>query len=275
MRHGVPSINADMGESFGIHSFGNDVALLNIVDAVNVACGMHAGDPSTMHVTVLQSLEAGVSVGAHPGLPDLVGFGRRSMAVSANELRDLVRYQVGALKGFIDALGGTLHHIKPHGAMFGMVARDEDLMNALCDVAVQYEVPIFGLAGTVHEKIANRRNVPFIAEFYVDMEYQDDGMIRLARHSNRVDQSEVHKRVMSALSGSTVTGSGKTIPIRVDSFCVHSDLPGSVEVAMQIARAITESSDASPGTGQVTRLSDDGLITDMGAGRPGNRAESD
>jgi UPF0271 protein len=240
MRHGLASINSDLGESVGIHSFGNDTALLDIVDTVNIACGMHAGDPSGMWQIVKQALDAGVTIGAHPGLPDLVGFGRRVMALSADELRDLVRYQVGALNGFLHAAGGELDHIKPHGAMFGMVAIDRALMDALCDVAVQYEVPIYGIAGTEHEIVAKLRDVPFVSEFYVDLDYDDSGMIRVNRYGAVQDMATVRSRTKSALMGTTITTTGKTISVRAESFCVHSDLPGAPEVARQVAEVIAD-----------------------------------
>ena len=240
MRHGSVSINSDMGESLGIHSFGNDSALLEIVDTVNIACGMHAGDPSAMWRTVTQALDAGVTIGAHPGLPDLVGFGRRVMSVTVDELRDLVRYQVGALNGFLQAAGAELDHIKPHGAMFGMVAADSRLMNALCDVAAQFEVPIYGLAGTEHEFVTRSRGVPFVREFYVDLEYDDSGMILMNRYGTSPDKTVVRMRTKDALNGTTVSTTGNIIPVSAQSFCIHSDLPGAPEVARQVAEVIAE-----------------------------------
>ncbi len=137
------SLNSDMGESFGIHSFGNDDALVQIIDTANVACGFHAGDPTGIRETVEKAVAANVTVGAHPGLPDLVGFGRREMKLERDETADLVRYQVGSLVAFLDDAGAPLDHIKPHGSLYGMAARDEDIMDAICDVAVQYGVPVF------------------------------------------------------------------------------------------------------------------------------------
>lgn len=232
------TINADMGESIGIHSFGNDERLLAFVDTINVAGGMHAGDPSSIAAIVRKALEAGVTVGAHPGLPDVMGFGRREMAVTPDEARDLIRYQVGAVAAFVSATGESLSHIKPHGALFGMMTRQPQLMNSLCDVAIDFGVPVFGLAGTVHEEVANHRGVPFVAEYYVDLDYLDDGTVTVNRWGETRDLDEVRSRARRAIElGITTTISGHDIPVRVDSFCVHSDLPNAVEVA-ELVRSV-------------------------------------
>ena len=233
------SINSDMGESIGIHSFGNDEPLLRVVDTINVACGMHAGDPTVMRVVIEQARAVGVTIGAHPGLPDIAGFGRRAMAIDADETRDLVRYQVGALVGFLDSAGMPLHHIKPHGALFGMMAKNEALMEALCDVAVQYGVPVFGLAGTAHETVALRRGVGFVSEFYVDLDYNDDGTVRVNRTGSRHDLDVIEKRVRAAaLDGVATSVTGRVIPIRAESFCIHSDLPDAPLVAERVRDVI-------------------------------------
>jgi UPF0271 protein len=234
-------LNSDMGESLGIHSFGHDDGLLPLIDSANVACGFHAGDPVNIHETVAKAGEAGVTVGAHPGLPDLVGFGRREMKIFPDELRDLVLYQVGALKGFLDAEGLPLDHIKPHGSLYGMVARDEDLMDAVCDIAVQYEVPVFGLAGTAHEKVANARDVEFVAELYVDLEYRADGSLIIVRKADAIPRDVAYERARAALAEDVVIAdTGERVPVRFDSICVHSDRPNPIEVAEAVRAAISE-----------------------------------
>ena len=233
------SLNADMGEAVGIHSFGHDEVLLEHVDTINVAGGMHAGDPSAISHIVTRAIERGVTVGAHPGLPDIAGFGRREMVLNAGEVRDLIRYQAGAVAAFVEAAGSKLHHIKPHGALFGMLSRDEELMDAACDVALQYGVPVFGLAGTAHERAALRRGVPFVSEFYVDLDYNDDGTIIVNRTGRMRAVEEVEGRTRQALNeGTTVSINGKVIPVRPESFCVHSDLPNAPEVAQAIQRVL-------------------------------------
>lgn len=234
-----PTINSDMGESVGIHSFGNDTELLKYVDTINVAGGLHAGDPTAIGQIVTAALEQGVSVGAHPGLPDITGFGRREMKLSVNETRDLIRYQTGAVVSFVQSGGGTLHHLKPHGALFAMLARDELLMDAACDVAEQYEVPVFGIAGTAHERVAARRGIPFVSEFYVDLDYDDEGMIVVNRTGATKDIDEVEKRARQALeSNSTLSISGNPVQVRPESFCVHSDLPNAPAVAQRLRQVI-------------------------------------
>lgn len=233
------SLNSDMGESFGIHSFGNDDALLPLVDAVNVACGFHAGDPVGIHETVVKAAAAGVAIGAHPGLPDAVGFGRREMKLFPDEVRDLVLYQVAALKGYLDAEGVPLRHIKPHGSLYGMVARDEELMDAVCDVAAQYGVPVYGMAGTAHERVAARRGVGFVAEFYVDLGYRDDGSLIIARRPHATPPGLAADRARRALAdGTAETDSGGRVPVRLDSICVHSDTPNAVDVAAAVRQVI-------------------------------------
>ncbi|MGQ1797904.1 5-oxoprolinase subunit PxpA [Kocuria oceani] len=235
------TLNADLGESLGIHSFGNDDALLEHVDLVNVACGMHSGDPSTMARTVERALAAGAAIGAHPGLPDLVGFGRRAMALTAGEVRDLLRYQVGALTGFLDAAGGRLHHLKPHGALYGMLARDEELMDAACDVAVQYGVPVLGLPHTAHQRVSARRGVAFVEEFYVDLDYADDGTVVVNRSHATPDVERLADRTATALRDhEVVTVSGRILPVTADSLCLHSDLPHAPQLAARIRQLVDE-----------------------------------
>jgi 5-oxoprolinase (ATP-hydrolysing) subunit A len=229
------NLNSDMGESYGIHSFGHDEVLLPLVDTVNVACGFHAGDPVGMRETVAAAAAAGVTIGAHPGLPDAVGFGRREMKLLPEEVREIVRYQVGALKAFLDAEGVALDHIKPHGSLYGMVGRDEELMDAVCDVAVQYGVPVFGMAGTAHERVAERRGVGFVAEFYVDLGYRADGTLIIARRPKATPPDLAAERARVALSeGVTHADTGERLQMRFDSICVHSDTPNAPEVAAAV-----------------------------------------
>jgi UPF0271 protein len=233
------SVNSDMGESVGIHSFGNDDGLLEIIDTANVACGFHAGDPTGIKETVTKAAAAGITVGAHPGLPDLIGFGRREMKLLPDEVRDIVRYQVGALVAFLDAEGLQLDHIKPHGSLYGMVARDDELMDAVCDVAVQYGVPTYGMAGTAHQRVSERRGVPFVAEFYVDLAYRADGSLIIARRPHATPVEVAAERARLALEESVaVAETGERLPMTFDSICVHSDTPNAVDVARAVRQTI-------------------------------------
>ncbi|RYF53634.1 MAG: 5-oxoprolinase subunit PxpA [Comamonadaceae bacterium] len=234
------TLNSDMGESFGIHSFGNDDKLVELIDTANVACGFHAGDPTGIRETVQKALQGNVTVGAHPGLPDLIGFGRREMKLERDEAADLVRYQVGALVGYLAAERVQLDHIKPHGALYGMAARDEEIMDAVCDVAVQYEVPVFGMAGTAHERVAEKRGVPFLAEFYVDLGYRADGSLIIARRPRATPVEEAAERARIALTeGYATADTGEKIPMRVETICVHSDTPNAVEVAQAVRNVLS------------------------------------
>jgi UPF0271 protein len=241
------TINSDLGEDIGIHSFGNDEAILKIVDTVNVACGMHAGDPGTMDRTVRAAAAAGVTVGAHPGLPDITGFGRRRMSITPDEARDLVRYQVGALVGFLTAHGTPLDHIKPHGALFGMAASDEKLMRSICEIAGQYGVPVYGLAGTAHESAAVSCGVAFVPEFYVDLDYSKDGNLIVERKPRERTLESVRARTLQALlEGTVTTVEGTLLPVTVESICVHSDLATAPAVAKTVREAIEVALTARP-----------------------------
>jgi UPF0271 protein len=236
------TLNADLGESFGIHTFGNDEGLVKLIDAANVACGFHAGDPTTMRETISIALAAGVSVGAHPGLPDLVGFGRREMKLDADEVADIVRYQVGALSAFLAAEGAALSHIKPHGALYGMTARDQTLMDAVSRVAEQFSVPVYGMPNTAHERSAAEHGVPFVAEFYVDLEYAGDGTLLIARRPQPALPEVAAARTRLAISeGIAIAATGERIPVRADTICVHSDTPNAVAVAEAVHAVLAES----------------------------------
>ena len=233
------TINADMGESYGLHSFGHDADLLPLVDTVNVACGAHAGDPGAMRETVRAAGAAGVSIGAHPGLPDPVGFGRREMRLFPDEVRDLVLFQVGALVGFLEAEGLALDHLKPHGSLYGMVGRDPELMDAVCDVAVQYAVPVYGLAGTAHEQVAVRRGVPFVPELFVDLGYDAQGRLLIVRRPSATDPGLAAERARRALAEQVVVAdTGERLPVRFDSICVHSDTATAVQVASAVREVV-------------------------------------
>lgn len=240
---GPITINCDLGESIGLHAFGYDDELVRAADVANVACGMHAGDPGTMHAIVEQAVRAGTAVGAHPGLPDIVGFGRRAMELDADDVRDLVRYQVGALAGFLGLHGAPLHHIKPHGALYGMTARQPELARAVCGVARQYGVPVFGLRGTAHEQAALDEGVAFVGELYVDLDYRADGGLIVQRRPQPADPVAVAARVRSALDhGRIVAVDGTHIPVLFESICVHSDLHGAPDVVRAVRAELERAS---------------------------------
>ena len=234
-RGGEISLNSDMGEAFGLHTFGNDPALMEIIDVANVACGFHSGDPVTMASTVALAERNGVRVGAHPGLPDLAGFGRREMKLTAEEVEALIRYQVGALTGFLRAVDLPLNHLKPHGSLYGMLARSEELMLGAVKVAKDYGVPVFGIAGTAHQTVAEREGVEFVGELYVDLDYDDNGGLIILRQPHATDPAAAAERTRRALeTGTILSAGGVELPMSFGSVCVHSDTPNATEVAAAV-----------------------------------------
>ena len=233
------TLNSDMGESFALHSFGNGPALMRIIDVANVACGFHAGDPNVLEETVRLAHENGVSVGAHPGLPDLVGFGRREMKLTPEEVENLIRYQVGALSGYLMKYDLPLNHIKPHGSLYGMLARDEELMLGAVKVARDYGVPLFGIAGSAHQTVSEREDVQFVGELYVDLDYNSEGGLIILRQPHKTDPAAAAERVRRVLQdGVVLANDGTELNISFSSVCVHSDTPNAVEVAEAVREAL-------------------------------------
>src|ERR1700722_20185544 len=235
------TINCDMGEGFGLYRMGNDAALMPHIDLANIACGFHASDPSIMHASVRLAKQHGVKVGAHPSLPDMQGFGRRAMVIAPEEVEDLVIYQVGALKAFLQAEGVALNHVKPHGALYGMAARDENIAAAIAEPGAPFGLPILGMAFTVHETVYEQKGVEMIPEFYADLEYDSDGNLILSRVHDAVDPVQATTRVLRVIREHVVkTTAGHDIPVRATTVCVHSDTPAAVAIAAELARALRQ-----------------------------------
>lgn len=233
-------INCDMGEAYGMWRLGDDEALMPYISMANVACGFHAADPVVMRDTVALAERHGVRVGAHPSFPDLQGFGRRDMDMEPDEVTAAVVYQVGALRGFLDAAGLPLSHIKPHGALYGRAAHDEAIAEAIADAALVFGVPVLGMIG-LHEEVYVRRGLEFMAEYYADLDYDDDGSLIITRTHERFDPDVVRRRVTRVVTeGVAETASGGEIPMRADCICLHSDTPGVVELARAVHEAVTE-----------------------------------
>lgn len=232
-------INCDMGESFGLYKLGDDEGIMPLISVANVACGFHASDPNHMRTTVRLAKAHKVKVGAHPSLPDLQGFGRREMKIGREELANIIIYQVGALKGFLDAEGMPLNHIKPHGSLYGMAARMEEIAHAVCDAADVYGVPLFGMKNTLHEKIYRERGHSFVAEYYSDLDYDDDGGLIITREHDPVDPATAAKRCLRAIrEGKTASINGVEIEVGSDCICVHSDTPNALAVARAVREAV-------------------------------------
>jgi UPF0271 protein len=225
-------VNCDLGEGFGSWRLGDDAALMAHIDLANIACGAHAGDPTTMRETIRLAKTHGVKVGAHPGYPDLQGFGRRNIEMTSEDLTASVLYQVGALRALLDAEELELNHIKPHGALFGRAARDETVANAVADALVVFGVPVLGMPGTAHESVYTGRGLQFVPEFYADLEYGEDGVVALPLTSPPLDPDSVRERVRRVITEQkAVSRSGREFPLDVQTIGIHADASGAVEVA--------------------------------------------
>lgn len=232
-------INCDMGESFGLYKMGDDAALMPLISVANVACGFHASDYNHMRKTVRLAKQHGVKVGAHPSLPDLQGFGRREMKMDREELANCIIYQVGAIKGFLDAEGLPLSHIKPHGSLYGMAARLQHAADAVCDAADVFKVPLYGMINCLHEQVYTARGHDFVAEYYADLEYDDNGGLIITREHDAVDPDDAAARCLRAITdGKTASTNGQDIEVRADAICVHSDTPNAVAVAEAVRAAV-------------------------------------
>lgn len=232
-------INCDMGESFGLYRMGDDAAIMPHITIANVACGFHASDPTVMQRTVRLAKAAGVKVGAHPSLPDLQGFGRREMKMGSDELVACIIYQVGALKGFLDAEGMPLNHVKPHGALYGMAARSREVAEAVARAAKVFGAPVFGMAGTLHETVYKEAGLPFVSEFYADLDYDQSGALIITREHEAVEPAAAVQRVLRAVrEGKVRSLQGPDVAVGSDCVCVHSDTPGAVDVAKAVREAL-------------------------------------
>ena len=236
-------INSDMGEGFGAWDMGNDALLLDYITSTNIACGWHAGDPARMKKLVELATAKKVHIGAHPGLPDLVGFGRREMAISEQDAYNYVLYQAGALQAFINAAGNRLHHVKPHGALYNQAAKDMKLARGIARAVKDLggNVILYGLAGSYLIDAAKELNVPVWQEVFADRKYTKEGFLVPRTQVGAVieDESEALKQVMSmAKEGKVIAIDGSEIKIQADTLCIHGDNPHDVEFAKKIKAAL-------------------------------------
>lgn len=247
-------LNADLGESFGAWKMGADAELLQVVSSCNIACGFHAGDPLTMQRTVAAALANGVAIGAHPSLPDLVGFGRREMQIAADELGALVLYQVAALMGFCAARGARLHHVKAHGALYGMLARDRKLADAFCDAvyALDPMLLVYGPPQGELRAICAARGVGYVAEGFTDRGYLPDAsLMPRSQPGALLDHDQALAQGVRIASGEAISVSGPgdeelpdelrthaTLSLAVSSICVHGDGPHALGLARALRAAL-------------------------------------
>ena len=236
-------LNCDLGESFGAYTIGSDEAIIPYITSANIACGYHAGDPTVMHRSVALCRKYGVQVGAHPGLPDLMGFGRRKMQIAPAEAADCVAYQIGALQAFCQAEGVPLHHVKPHGALYNMAAKDRALADAICQ-AVQKSAPgaiLLALSGSEMVAAANAIGLPVACEVFADRGYQPDGTLvpRGQPGAMITDEGEAIARVARMVKEGKVTArDGSEVSLQADSVCVHGDGPKALAFVEKLRAAL-------------------------------------
>lgn len=239
-------LNCDMGESFGAYKMGNDEAILDFVTSANIACGFHAGDPSTMRKTVKLALEKGVGIGAHPGFQDLTGFGRRNMFVSPQEAYEFVVYQIGALYGFVKSEGGVMQHVKPHGALFNMAATDAALSEAIAEAvyAVNPELVLFGLSGSEIVKAGEKIGLRTANEVFSDRTYQADGTLTSRKEANALitdTETAIGQVVRMVKDGMVTSTDGKEVTIQADTICIHGDGVHALDFARRISQTLKTS----------------------------------
>lgn len=232
-------LNCDLGESFGAYTIGLDEDILPHISSANVACGFHASDPVVMAKTVALCKAAGVAVGAHPGYPDLQGFGRRNLSVSPKELKAMVQYQIGALQAFCTANGVSIQHVKPHGAMYNMAGKDESLAMAICEgiLEVDQNLILLGLSGSKLLEAAGKAGLKAVSEVFADRAYREDGsLVPRGMPGAMIEEEDkaVARVIRMAKEGLVTANTGRDISIRADSVCVHGDSPGALIFVQKI-----------------------------------------
>jgi UPF0271 protein len=235
-------LNCDIGESFGAWKMGDDAALLAETSSANVACGFHAGDPDTMQRTVALAAAAGIAIGAHVSLPDLVGFGRREMRVTADQAYAMTLYQIGALSGFVRAAGQRLIHVKPHGALYNMAARDGALADAIAHAVRDFDVRLVlvGLAGGELVRAGRDAGVRVAREAFVERRYESDASLTPRNEPGAVIETidaAIEQALSIVLHGEVVTRDGQRIALEADTLCIHGDRPDAAALAQALRRA--------------------------------------
>jgi UPF0271 protein len=232
-------LNCDMGEAFGNYPMPNDDKLLDYISSASIACGFHAGDPNVMQTTVNAAIKKGVAVGAHPGLPDLQGFGRREMQISAKEAYQMVLYQIGALHAFVKAAGGKLNHVKAHGALYNIAARDPSLARAIVDAVHDFDpgLILFALANSEMVIAAKKSGLAYASEVFADRTYQDDGSLTPRTQPDALiidEQQSLNQALMMVNKQQVISTTQKVITLKADTLCLHSDGAHAVEFAKTI-----------------------------------------
>jgi UPF0271 protein len=236
-------LNCDLGEGFGAWRMGEDEAILDYVTSANIACGFHAGDPATMRRTVAAACARGVALGAHPSLPDLQGFGRREMRVAPDEVYAMVVYQIGALDGFARARGARMQHVKPHGALYNMAARDARLAQAIAQAVRDYDrgLILFGLSGSELIRAGREAGLAVASEVFADRTYQADGSLTPRTRSDAMieDVERSIAQVLAMVGGGTVQATdGTQVKVEADTLCIHGDQPAARAFAARLRGAL-------------------------------------
>ncbi len=236
-------LNSDLGESFGPWTMGHDEALMPSITSANIACGFHAGDPSVMRQTIRLAKQHGVAVGAHPGFPDLAGFGRREMQLSTGELEDLVLYQLAAMAGVAATEGVRLQHVKAHGALYNMAARDSSLARAIALAVAAFDrtLILLGLPNSALLREGEAAGLRVAAEVFADRTYEADGSLTLRRVPGSVIQdpaSVVARAVDMVSTGQVIATDGAVVPLHADTICLHGDTPGAANLARHLRAAL-------------------------------------
>ncbi len=240
----IVDFNCDLGESFGVYTIGEDAEMMPVITSANIACGVHAGDPLVMERTVRLALAHRVGLGAHPGFPDLAGFGRRDMRLSPDELRTTLIYQIGALWAFARAQGATLQHVKGHGALYNMAANDEAQSQAIADAvaSVDRSLILVALCGSVMERVARDAGLRVAGEAFGDRGYQRDGTLVRRSHPEALmtDPAAVARRVVRmATEGTIEAADGGVVRLAPDTICFHGDTPGAPRLVRAAREALT------------------------------------
>jgi UPF0271 protein len=246
MKMNTIDLNSDVGESFGVYTLGLDEAVVPLISSANIACGYHAGDPAVMRHTVALAQKHGVGLGAHPGLPDLVGFGRRNMDVTLEEIKDFVAYQIGAFQAVVRLQGGRVQHVKPHGALYNMAVKNPAIWDAVAEVMAGLDdrLILFVLAGSDRgelEAIGKQRGIRIAFEFFADRAYNPDGSLVSRKLPGAVihDHDVVAAKVLRLVQeGRVKTIQGSEIELRADTICVHGDNPTALALVKKIRETL-------------------------------------
>ncbi|RPF52141.1 LamB/YcsF family protein [Aquisalibacillus elongatus] len=238
-------LNADLGESFGIYSFGHDHELLDVVSSANVACGFHAGDYQTIPKTIQLAKDKGVAIGAHPGFPDLKGFGRKQLDLNLDEIYDLVVYQLGAFQGFAQLYGLEVQHVKPHGALYNMANRNYEMAQTIAQAVCDFnpKLKLFGLCNSFLVEAGREKGLDIVQEAFADRTYTEEGLL-MPRHepgSVKHQLEDIVEQVINIVKNERVlTNNGTYVKLNADTICLHGDTPEAAQNARLIKQALED-----------------------------------